>query len=103
MQIAFSPIRRDGRPEITRAGDTLTIDGVSFNFSPLPEGATLPQEAIGSDWFAGPVERIDGVLHVKLILSHGANAPQETLFPSPLTITGDGPVALPPHEVETGQ
>jgi hypothetical protein len=101
MHITFSPVRRNERPEITRKGDTITIDGVAFDFSPLPDGATLPQEAIGSDWFAGPVERSGGELRVTLVLSHGPNAPQETRFPAPITMTGDGPVPMPPYEVET--
>jgi len=103
MQITFSPQRRDTPLALSRSGDTLTINGEAFDFSPLPEGATLPQEAITGDWFAGPVERIDGELHLTLALPHGANAPHETLFPAPITLTGDGPVALPPYEVETRQ
>lgn len=103
MQITFSPMRRDTPITVSRSGDTLTINGTAFDFSPLPEGATLPREAIASDWFAGPVERIDGVLHVALVLPHGAGAPHETLFPAPITLAGDGPVSLPPYEVETGQ
>lgn len=100
MHITFSPMRRDGPITVSRAGDSLTIDGEAFDFSPLPEGATLPPEAIGGDWFAGPVERISGVLHLTLILPHGADAPQETLFPAPLTLTGDGPAPLPRYELE---
>lgn len=100
MQIKLLPMRCDDRLELGRNGDTLAINGEVFDFSPLPEGATLPVEAIESDWFAGPVERTGGELRLTLILSHGANAPQETLFPAPLTLTGDGPVSLPPYEVE---
>jgi hypothetical protein len=101
MQITLSPARRDARLDLSRNGDTLTINGEAFDFSPLPEGATLPAEAIASDWFAGPVERVDGELHLTLVLPHGADAPQETLFPAPLTLTGDGPVTLPSYEKET--
>ena len=42
--------------------------------------------------------RAGGVLHLTLILPHGADAPLETRFPAALTLTGDGPVALPPYE-----
>lgn len=100
MRLTFSPARRDITLELVRSGDSLTINGELFDFSPLPEGATLPPEAIQSAWFSGPVERAGGVLHVALVLPHGANAPQATLFPAPLTLTGDGPVSLPPHEIE---
>jgi hypothetical protein len=101
MHIIFSSTRRDTPLELNRSGDALTINGEVFDFSPLPDGATLPAEAIEGDWFAGPVERVGSVLHVALILPHGANAPEKTLFPAPLTLTGDGPVSLPPHDMET--
>jgi hypothetical protein len=100
MHITFSPSRRDTPLDLSRNGDTLTINGETFDFAPLPDGATLPADAIPSGWFAGPVERVGGVLHVTLILPHGANAPQETRFPAPITITGDGPVSLPPYDAE---
>ena|SRR6056297_1883692 len=100
MHIVLSPTRRDTPLELSRSGDALTINGETFDFSPLPEAATLPAEAIEGDWFAGPVERIDGVLHVALILPHGANAPEKTLFPAPLVLADDGPVSLPPFDAE---
>jgi hypothetical protein len=95
MKISFSPVRRDEQLELHRAGDVLTINGEAFDFGPLPEGATLPAEAIDSDWFAGPVERIDGELHLTLVLPHGPQAPEATRFPAPLDLGGDGPVDVP--------
>jgi hypothetical protein len=100
MHITLFPVRMDTRPTITRSGDTLTIDGEAFDFSAVPDGATLPKEAINSDWFTGPVERIAGTLHLNLRLSHGANAPEETRFPEPITLTSDGPLELPVHDIE---
>ena len=98
MHISLSPLRSDETLAISRAGDTVTVNGEPFDFTALPDGATLPREAINSDWFAGPVERIDGLLHIKLALPHGANAPDETRFPAPITLTQNGPVQLPPHD-----
>ena len=95
MKLTFTPMRRDDRLELHRTGDMLTINGEAFDFGPLPEGATLPREAIDSAWFAGPVERIGGVLHVSLILPHGPHAPEATRFPAPLEIEGDGSVPVP--------
>ncbi|MBV6637031.1 MAG: hypothetical protein KI788_14140 [Mameliella sp.] len=100
MQITFSPVRRDGRPSIEVLGEALIIDGETFDFSAIPEGATLPAEAVASDWINGPVERIGGELHLTLLLSHGANAPTATLFPAAMTPT-DGPIALPAYEEPT--
>ena len=100
MKIAFSPVRRDDRLDLHRAGDVLTINGEDFDFGPLPEGATLPLDAIESDWFAGPVNRINGKLHLTLVLPHGPEAPEATRFPAPAEVAGDGPVEVPKWSVE---
>ena len=99
-QITFSPMRRDDRLEVSIAGDVFTINGAAFDFSTLPEGATLPRAAVACDWLAGDVDRIGGSLHLSLILPHGAKAPLETLFPVPI-MASDGLVTLPPYEIET--
>ena len=78
------------------------LDGEIFDFVDLPNGATLPREAINSPWFAGDVSRDEnGVLTVPLLLPHGANAPESTRFPQPMTDVPDGPVALPPYDAAT--
>ena len=97
MKITFSPIRHDEQLTIQRDGDALILNGTPFDFTDLPDGATLPQDAISGQWFAGDVQRIDGVLHLTILLPHGAKAPHETLFPEPITVTADGPVTLPPY------
>lgn len=103
MQIKLSPQRRDDNLTATLAGDVLTLNGVELDFSPLPEGATLPAEAIDSDWIVGPVSRIDGDLHLTLRLPHGPNPSQAVAFPDPIYVTEDGPIALPfdPEPEET--
>ncbi len=95
MHINFSPQRRDEALTSNKSGDVLTINGESFDFSVVPDGATLPPEAIISDWFAGPVERIGGELHISLFLPHGPNPSQAVAFPQPITVNEDGPIAIP--------
>lgn len=95
MNITLSPIRTDELLTVTRAGDVLSINGQAFDFGPLPDGATLPVEAIDSPWFAGAVSRVNGVLHLTLRLPHGANPSPAVAFPEPVTVTADGPVPLP--------
>lgn len=82
MLITFTPMRRDDRLTLHRTGDVLTLNGDSYDFSPLPEGAVLPRDAVDCDWLASDVTRKDGHLHLRLILPHGADAPPETRFPS---------------------
>ena len=98
MHITLSPMRRDEQLTLHRAGDVLTINGEDFDFTPIPEGATLPRDAVDCDWLASDVTRIGGMLHMTLIVPHGANAPEETRFPAPITLVEDGPVELPAYE-----
>lgn len=101
MHITLTPQRRDDQLTLHRQGDTLIINGVDFDLTPLPEGGVLPRAAVGCDWLASDITRIDGQLHLTLILPHGLvpwPAPPEAqavLFPAPVTVTEDGPIALP--------
>ena len=95
MLINFSPIRSDRTLEITKTGETLTINGESFDFSQLPEGATLPREAIGCEFIVSDVNRVNGEIELTILLPHGANASHEARFPQPITMTTDGQVVLP--------
>lgn len=98
MILTFSPVRQDTPLTLHRKGDVLTINGEAFDLGPLPEGGSLPAAAIASQCFAGEVTRAGGVLHVTLILPHGADAPMEARFPVPMVPDRDGPVDLPPHD-----
>lgn len=96
MIIYFSPQRRGGRIELEKYdGDRLRINGEMFNFNPLAEGDTIPAGVIPCDWISGPVERIDGEVHLTLILPHGPNPSHAVAFPEPIHVTQDGPITLP--------
>lgn len=105
MQISWNPVRRDETLTVTKLGDALTINGEVFDFTQLPDGATLPRDAVACDWLGSDVERIGGEIHLTLLLPHGAGAPEETRFPQPVSMASDGPVPVPPHsnpQPETG-
>lgn len=95
MKINLSPQRRDDQLTLEKAGDTLTFNGTEYNFSQLPDGATLPRDACDCAWLASNVERIDGELVLTIFLPHGANAPESTRFPEPIVNPADGVVELP--------
>ena len=80
---------------MSKAGDVLTINGESFDFTALPDGATIPEGEVPCAWIVGPVDRIAGDLRLTLILPHGPNPSRAVAFPDPITVTDDGPVALP--------
>ncbi|MDT8856420.1 hypothetical protein RNZ50_15610 [Paracoccaceae bacterium Fryx2] len=98
MHITLTPCRHDATLTLHRAGDTLTINGEAFDLAGIPEGATLPRAAVACAWLGSDITRTGGVLHLTLILPHGADAPHATRFPAPLLLTEDGPVALPAHD-----
>ena len=99
MKLSFTPTRTNTQYELSVSGDVLTIDGETFDFGPLPDGATLPQSDVACPWLASDVERIDGEICLTLMLPHGANAPEETRFPEMVTVA-EGAVVLPPYNLE---
>lgn len=100
MLIKLSPQRSDSQLTLERQNDTLIINGERFDFTELPDGATLPKAAIDSDVIISDVERINGVLHLTVLLPHGHNAPESTRFPAPITVTADGAIELPIYDIE---
>jgi len=99
MIITFTPVRRDEQLVVSLVGEVLNVNGTVLDFSGLAEGAHLSGADLGCDWLASDAVRIDAEVHLTLILPHGPRAPCETLFPQPLHITRDGPVAVPPHSL----
>jgi len=96
MRISFSPQRRDDALSIERtAPDRIRINGDLFNFGPMANGDVIPAGAIPCHWIIGPVERIDGEIHLTLILPHGPNPSEAVAFPYPISVTEDGPVTIP--------
>jgi hypothetical protein len=95
MNITLSPQRRDDTLTVTKQGDTLTINGTAYDFSVVPDGATLPKDATDCAWLASDVERIDGVLHLTLLLPHGKDASHAARFPQPIINPADGVLELP--------
>lgn len=95
MYITLIPQRRDDSLAVSRAGDTLTINGIAYDFSVIPDGATLPASAVDCEFITGNIERINGVLQISLILPHGPNPSQEVAFPAPIINPPDGVLELP--------
>ena len=101
MRIDLTPQRHDGALTVSKSGDILTINGEAYDFSSLPDGATIPAGVVPCDWIAGPVNRIDGDLHLTLILPHGPKPTPEQAFPQPIINPADGVIALPQNVEET--
>lgn len=89
MNIKLSPINSYNIPSITKQGDCLTINSTPYDFTQLPDGATLPADAIDCEFIVGDVERIDGEIELTLLRPY-TEATQENCFPAPLLNAQDG-------------
>ena len=95
MKINLSPQRRDDLLTVVKQGDTLTINGSAYDFSQLPDGGTLPADAVDCEYIVGAVNRVGGELEINLLLPHGANASEAARFPEPIINPADGGLELP--------
>jgi len=95
MKITLSPQRRDDTLTVIKQGDTLTINGTEYDFSQLPNGGTLPKDAVDCEWIISDVNRVGGELELTLLLPHSADASEAARFPEPIVDPADGQVELP--------
>lgn len=92
--ITLIPVRINDTLAVSVSGDIMSVNGSSIDLSIYTADPDAPH-----DWIVGQPVQDAGVWHVTLILPHGEDAPEETRFPAPITVTADGPVPLPPHDV----
>lgn len=103
MKLILTPVIGYPQYEVSREGDTLTIDGATVALEGLQEGGTLPHGTIQCDQINGDVSRVDGVLVVPLILPRqfiGAPTPpaaRAVTHPDLITLEENGPVAFPSY------
>lgn len=95
MNIKLVPQERGYTISVSKAGDVLTVAGVELDFSVIPEGATLPASAAGCEYIVDEVTRVEGVLHVTLLMPYIATDDPLICFPQPIADPGDGRIALP--------
>lgn len=73
--------------------DSLVVNGVVFDFSPLGDGDSLPRAAFSDKWLRG-AQRNAGLIHVSLRFPIPPEASYEARFPEPVDVV-DGLVPLP--------
>lgn len=96
MIIHFSPAMSDGSITLSKNGDVLTVNGDALDFSDLPEGGEYPAEAIDNEFIVGEVKRVNGKVHITVLLPYSnPNPPRLVAFPTPLLVGQDGAIALP--------
>lgn len=95
MKITLVPQFRCDTLTISKHGDVLTINGTPYDFSVIPDGATLPADAVDCEYVMRDIERFDGVLHLTVLLPIQDDASQAACFPDPLINPPDGVLELP--------
>lgn len=78
--------------ELSRAGDVLTINGDTIDFSALPEGATIEDGAALHPKLVGPIDRIGGKIHLTICLPYRGSGHVEA--PAPVDAE-DGSIDIP--------
>ena len=97
MKLTLSPMRGlPGQAETTLsvAGDVLTVDGVDYDLSPVPEGG----EATADEGpFVGPIRRVAGQIEatVQVILGDDAAGVQSADLADWTLTVASGAVAIP--------
>ena len=92
MRIKFNPQRRDDELLLHVEGEIVTVNYISYDLSVIPDGATLPRDAIYGEFLSGDINRVDGELEIVITLPHKADAPTAITFPQDIVITEDGVV-----------
>lgn len=95
MHITLSPVRMDETLSAERRGDTLVLNGVTVDFTDLPDGTMIELDPIEMPWIIGPVRREKGEIRLTLLCPHGPMAAGDHTHPAPLHINADGPIHLP--------
>jgi len=98
MILALSPqYRSDGPLALSKQGDTLSINGVDIDFSPLPVGHKLPFEQCqkGHPFLLAAQRNEGGVLELTILLPYGPGASSAVEFPQPVVVVEDGDIEVP--------
>lgn len=95
LTLKLSPVRSDEEQYNVEWNDpVLTVDGIAHDLSELGDGDTATHETLKE------VTRVSNDYTVKLVLTHGANAPEETRFPADIVVETNGIVNLPAYNEE---
>lgn len=95
MNITLTPQLRTDTLTISKAGDTLTINGDDYDFAFISEGDLLPSDAHNCPYIVGDVTRTDGAVTLKLVLPIKSDASEAARFPAPILNAPDGAIEVP--------
>lgn len=87
MNFIFNSQRRDDELLLSVSGDVVTVNGVDYDLSVIPEGGTLPGGATDCEFLFGDISRINGVLSVVVMLPHKTDPRPSIAFPLPASVS----------------
>ncbi|MBA8851178.1 hypothetical protein FHW20_002113 [Ochrobactrum intermedium] len=93
FKISFLPHISPVDLAIEKRGDVLIINGDELDFTDLPDGGAYPPEALEIDAVFGGVSRKGDEIRITVALPYDLAG--EFVTPEPITVTSDGPIALP--------
>ena len=94
LTLNLSPVRNDEETTASINGTVLSLNGMDYDLSELPDGATAQHPVLGA------VKRSGSEYECTIRLGHGPNAPHETRFPTPIVLENHyGPIELPLYDV----
>ncbi|MBB5700686.1 hypothetical protein FHS76_000529 [Ochrobactrum daejeonense] len=93
FEISFSPQYSTAILSLEKRGNVLIVNGDELDFSDLPDGGEYPPEAIDNPSIVGSVTRVGEEIQITVILPY--LMPGYFEAPAPITVTSDGPIALP--------
>lgn len=102
FNINFMPTRCDNLELLTVSvsKDTITINGIAYDFSPLKDGDTLPRQAFSdSGYIIGGVSRVGKDINISILMPYRYGAPESVTFPEPVFVKA-GVVKVPTDVME---
>jgi hypothetical protein len=91
-----------GALQASVADAVITINGQAIDLGPLNDGDELPAAATDCPYVEGAIRRIGTGIYIRLLFPVRPAATEAARFPTPLVVTGAGPVSLPPNGDEHG-
>lgn len=89
-QIVLSPQFSNAELRLEKTGSFLKINGVPCYFGTLNDGDEIPSEAIDSDVIVGGIKKVDGIVHLTVIMPYSdADVPEHIRFPEPIMLIED--------------
>lgn len=94
FKINLSPQVREDSISVSVSGSSITINGQTFDLSPLVDGAALPRDAFATEFIVSDVTRSGNVIELTLLYPIPHDATEEQRFPQPIYVDESGQVVM---------